>query len=134
MATDTGGNQAVDFVWGNMPMQPDTFRGGSPLNEALGDHIVATSGYNGFPDYLPVAPYLDTVENVEVLDVLGDLAAAAEASIEATGLVWALGTPANNAAGATALNDGTVKSTSPAAGTIVNSGTTVTGVVYAYTA
>lgn len=48
MATDTSGNQAVDFVWGNMPMQPDTGRG-TALDKTKDSHNIAGYGYNGFP-------------------------------------------------------------------------------------
>jgi hypothetical protein len=50
MATDSKGNQYVDFVYGNMPMQPDTGRG-QVLDKALDGHgPFVAGGYNGFPN------------------------------------------------------------------------------------
>lgn len=131
MARDTGGNIAIDFVWGNMPMQPNDDRGSDTLNASLDNHIIASTQYNGYPGYTPVTPYLDTVANVAVPDVVGDATADATTAIEAAGLVVSASTTATDA---TAENDGTVKSQSPAAGTTVNVGTTVAIVSYAYSA
>jgi hypothetical protein len=79
MALDTSGQQAVDFVWGNFPMQPNDDRaaavtpaniGGSTgdyawaattrvaadrLNAALDNHAVAEAGWAGYPAYYPAA-------------------------------------------------------------------------------
>lgn len=131
MARDTGGNVAVDFVWGNMPIQPNDDRGSDTLDAALDNHVIVTTKYNGFPDYTPVSPYLDTVANVAVPDVVAALTAAATSTLEAAGLVVSATTTAT---GATVDNDGTVASTSPAAGTMVNVGSTVAIVSYAYVA
>lgn len=54
LATD--GNVAVDFVWGNMPMQPNDDRPNTAtgrLDPALDNHINALSGWNGYPQYSP---------------------------------------------------------------------------------
>ena len=56
MATDTSGQQAVDFVWGNFPMQPNDARPNTTderLDPTLDSHIIALSGWNGFPQYSP---------------------------------------------------------------------------------
>lgn len=77
MATDTSGQQAVDFVWGNFPMQPNADRAGSVtntggatgdyswaqttqvasdrLNAALDNHANAEAGWAGYPSYTPAA-------------------------------------------------------------------------------
>ena len=85
MATDTSGNQAVDFVWGNFPMQPNADRadsatvsqiGGSTgdyswgtttkvastrLDPALDNHVIAEAGWAGYPAYTPgVGNYIVT--------------------------------------------------------------------------
>jgi len=74
MATDSSGQQAVDFVWGNFPMQPNDDRaatisntGGSTgdygwaqttlvasarLNAALDNHVNVESGWSGYPNFL----------------------------------------------------------------------------------
>lgn len=80
MATDTSGNQKVDFVWGNFPMQPNDDRtdGGATvvvaadaaqnydwsgysvypsarLNAALDNHANAEAGWAGYPNYVAAA-------------------------------------------------------------------------------
>jgi hypothetical protein len=65
---DDAGNVAIDFVWGNFPMQPNDVRPdnvGATLSDtvytrvagrldpALDNHIIALSGWNGFPQYAP---------------------------------------------------------------------------------
>ena len=53
---DTSGQVAVDFVWGNMPMQPNDDRPNTAtgrLDPALDNHINALSGWNGYPQYSP---------------------------------------------------------------------------------
>ena len=80
MALDTSGNQKVDFVWGNFPMQPNDDRtdGGTTvvvaadaaqnydwsgysvypsgrLDAALDNHAVAEAGWAGYPAYYPAA-------------------------------------------------------------------------------
>jgi len=165
MATDTSGNQKVDFVWGNLPMQPDADRQTSPdfefgtgsaqalgtesgnkywkrrgkiasakLDSTLDNHIIATAGYEGFPDFIQGAPYDDTTANATVPNVVGLSESAANTALVAAGLVKGAVTTANNAAGATALNDGLVKTQTPAAATVVNAGASVALVKYAYTA
>jgi hypothetical protein len=74
MATDTSGNQAVDFVWGNFPTQPNTERGTTAtntggttgdygwaqttqvgsglLNPALDNHANVEAGWAGYPNYV----------------------------------------------------------------------------------
>lgn len=133
MATDSGGNQKVDYVWGNMPPQPDTGRA-TPLDGSKGFHAMLKAGYNGFPDYIPAAPYLDEIANVVVPNVVGKTESAANTDLVAAGLVKGAVTTADNAAGATSENDGKVKTQTPAAGTVVNTGTSVALVKYAYTA
>lgn len=128
MARDTEGNIAVDFVWGNMPMQPDDDREDA-LDPALDGHIIASSNYNGFPDYTPSAPYLDTITNVTVPNVVGKTEAAAETDLVAADLI--LGTVSSTLTGATTVNDGKVKSQSPAAASLVNTGAPVAVVLYA---
>jgi energy-converting hydrogenase Eha subunit B len=78
MATDTGGNQAVDYVWGNMPMQPDAGRG-TVLDKTKDSHNIAGFGYNGYPGYTP--------GGVVVPNLIGDTSAAAGTALAAVGLV-----------------------------------------------
>lgn len=80
MATDTSGNQKVDFAWGNLPMQPNDDRtDGTPtvvvasnatenkqwsgytvypsarLNPALDNHDSAEAGWAGYPAFIEAA-------------------------------------------------------------------------------
>ena len=123
----------VDFAWGNIPMQPNDDRDVN-LDETLDSHIIATSGYEGFPAFITGAPYDDTIENAVVPNVVGLTEAAATTALTNVGLVKGAVTTANNASGATAINDGKVKTQSVAAGTNVNEGTSVALVKYAYVA
>lgn len=132
---DDAGNVRVDHVWGNMPMQPDDARGENTLDPALDNHIIATSGWNGFPGFIPnQAVYQDTIPNVTVPNVVNLTQAAATTAIENAGLEVDTVSTADNDAGATEANDGKVKTQTPAAGTVVNEGTEVDLVVYDYTA
>ena len=53
---DTAGEVAIDFVWGNFPIQPNDARPNTAtgrLDPALDSHIIALSGWNGYPQYSP---------------------------------------------------------------------------------
>jgi len=65
---DDAGNVAIDFVWGNFPIQPNDDRPDAAsatlsttvytrvagrLDPAADNHIIALSGWNGFPQYAP---------------------------------------------------------------------------------
>jgi hypothetical protein len=53
---DTAGEVAIDFVWGNFPIQPNDARPNTTderLDPTLDSHIIALSGWNGFPQYNP---------------------------------------------------------------------------------
>jgi hypothetical protein len=53
---DDSGEVAIDFVWGNFPIQPNDARPNTTaerLDPALDNHIIALSGWNGFPLYNP---------------------------------------------------------------------------------
>jgi hypothetical protein len=52
---DSAGNVAVDFVWGNFPLQPNDVRT-NLLSPTLDNHAIATTGWNGYPQYLPGNP------------------------------------------------------------------------------
>ena len=77
MSVDSSGRQAVDFVWGNIPMQPNDDRaatitntGGSTgdygwaqttkvasarLNPAVDNHSNVEAGWAGYPSFIPAA-------------------------------------------------------------------------------
>jgi hypothetical protein len=126
---DTGDNVKVDFVWGNVPMQPNDDRGGNTLDPDLDNHIIVVAEYNGFPGYTPVPPFTDTVENGTVPNVVGSTESAANSALVAVGLVK--GAVTSTPVGATTVNDAKVKTQSVAAGTVVNEGTAVALTLFA---
>jgi hypothetical protein len=127
---DDLGNVQVDFVWGNMPLQPDDQRGENTLDPALDGHIIATSGYEGFPGFVTGGVYDDTVANVAVPVLTGVLAATAATRLTNAGLVGNL--LATTTDGATTQNNGKVASQTPTAGTVVNVGDTVDYSLFEY--
>jgi len=130
---DDGGNVQVDYVWGNLPMQPNDARGMATLDPALDNHVIAAEGWSGYPSFIPnFEGDGDAVPNVTVPDVRGLDATAAEAALVAAGLE--IGTVGTTGTGATEENDGLVKTQSIAAGTLKNQGDAVNVVVYAYVA
>lgn len=50
--TDSAGHPQVDFVWGNMPMQPNDERD-TNLDPALDNHVIAATGWSNYPSYIP---------------------------------------------------------------------------------
>lgn len=51
---DDKGNVVVDFVWGNFPLQPNDEReDGKRLDFSLDNHVLAQTGWNGYPLYVP---------------------------------------------------------------------------------
>ena len=67
MALDDGGNQVVDFVWGNMAIQPSYNEGDRPdtgpqtLIEANGDQNKGWSGTTVYP-----SGWLDRLQTIEL--------------------------------------------------------------------
>ena len=49
---DDAGNTQVDFVWGNLPIQPNTGRD-DDLDPALDNHAIVTTGYANYPQFIP---------------------------------------------------------------------------------
>ena len=81
---DDLGNVQVDFVWGNFPLQPDADRGEDTLDPGLDNHIIATTGYANFPQFLPnYAGDGDTGFETIVPNVRGLFLNAAQDAIEA---------------------------------------------------
>ena len=79
---DDKGNVAVDFVWGNMPMQPNDVRaenGGSLLDYTLDSHNIVEDGWNGYPLYTPNSAGSQTggVDYITVPNLLGAVKADA---------------------------------------------------------
>jgi hypothetical protein len=100
---DSAGNVAVDFVWGNFPLQPNDVRrdnGGTNLNYALDSHNIAEDGWNGYPQYTPntTGSQSGGVDYATVPNVLGQLTADATDTLLDSTLVASVQTAATNAA------------------------------------
>lgn len=99
---DTAGEVAIDFVWGNFPMQPNDVRPeGSRLDPALDNHITALSGWNGYPQYNPNTTGEDvagSTDYVLVPNVIGLTTALAQDAMRDASLVSTTATAATNAA------------------------------------
>lgn len=98
---DTAGNVAVDFVWGNFPLQPNDVReenGGELLDATLDNHSIAYEGWNGFPLYTPGEEGAEGAGYIVVPSVLGQTTANATDILEDAGLVVTAASAATNAA------------------------------------
>lgn len=126
---DDGGNVQVDFVWGNIPMQPDDARGENVLDPDLDNHIIAAEGWSGYPSYIPnFEGDGDDTPNVTVPNVVGLDLTDAGAAFEAAGL--AIGTVSETITGATEANNLLVKTQSVAAGSLANQNDEIDLVLY----
>ena len=96
---DTAGNVAVDFVWGNFPLQPNDVReenGGDLLDPDLDNHVIAYEGWNGYPLYTPDTEGAEGAGYIVVPSVIGQTTANATDILEDAGLVVTAGTAATN--------------------------------------
>jgi hypothetical protein len=97
---DDKGNVVVEFVWGNLPMQPNDVReenGGGLLDPALDNHSIAYEGWNGYPLYNPGEEGAEGAGYIVVPSVLGATTAVATNILEDAGLVVTAATAATNA-------------------------------------
>jgi len=86
---DDEGNIVVDFVWGNMPTQPNDVRvenGGGLLDIDLDNHGIAYAGWNGYPLYDPNTSG-EGIGFVAVPNVIGVDKDTAKTLLEDIGLV-----------------------------------------------
>jgi hypothetical protein len=111
---DTAGEVAIDFVYGNFPIQPNdarpdaasatlsttvTTRVAGRLDPALDNHINALSGWNGYPQYTPNTTGEDVLgptNYVLVPNVLGLTTALATDAMKDASLVPTTATAASN--------------------------------------
>jgi hypothetical protein len=106
---DSSGNVAVDFVWGNFPLQPNDERlenGGGLLDPTLDNHEIAYQNWNGYPLVID-ADNNSVLEGtagpegagfVAVPSVIGVATALASRILVDDGFVVTTGTAATNAA------------------------------------
>lgn len=96
---DDAGNVAVDFVWGNFPLQPNDVReenGGELLDATLDNHSIAYEGWNGYPLYTPDTEGAEGAGFIVVPSVIGQTTANATDILEDAGLVVTAGSAATN--------------------------------------
>ena len=126
---DSAGEVAIDFVWGNFPIQPNDARPDAAsatlsetvytrvpgrLDPAADNHIIALSGWNGFPQYAPNTAGEDVAgatDYVLVPSVLGLTTALATDAMKDASLVPTTATAATNVAGSITDIDRTAGST-----------------------
>jgi len=100
---DTAGEVAIDFVWGNMPMQPNDARPdalANRLDPALDNHIIALSGWGGYPQFVANTPGEDVAgptNYVLVPSVLGLTTALAQDAMKDASLTVTTASAAANA-------------------------------------
>jgi hypothetical protein len=122
---DSSGQVAVDFVWGNLPIQPNDERaenGGGLLSAALDNHNIAYQGYNGYPKYTPNTQGPEGAGYILVPSVLGVATALASRILTDDGLTVTTATAATN----TATQPTGVNATTTTSATITIAGGTTT--------
>ena len=112
---DSAGEVAIDFVYGNLPIQPNdarpnaasatlsttvTTRVAGRLDPAADSHINALSGWNGYPQYTPNTAGEDVAGSVDYIlvpDVRGFTTALAEDAMKDASLTVTTAAAATNA-------------------------------------
>ncbi|CAB4128830.1 hypothetical protein UFOVP223_73 [uncultured Caudovirales phage] len=130
---DDKGNVVVDFVWGNLPLQPNDDRvEPALLDYTLDNHIVADAAYNGYPLYVPNTRGADTsltLDYIKVPSVLGKTSALAIDALEDAGFATKAGVgtiTSNTGTTAKALTRVNVTSTTVAVVYLANANTLFT--------
>jgi hypothetical protein len=99
---DDAGNVVVDFVWGNIPMQPNDEREENGqtglLDPTLDNHSIAYENWNGYPLYTPGTAGAEGAGYIIVPSVLGQTTTNATDILEDDGLVVTVAAGATNAA------------------------------------
>jgi hypothetical protein len=133
---DSAGNVAVDFVWGNLPLQPNDDRvEPALLNSALDNHIIALSNWGGYPLFTANSAGSDVVgstDYITVPNVLGKTTALAIDALEDAGFATTAGVNTITTASAatnTATQPTRVNVTATTAATITVAGGTSTWAV-----
>ena len=103
---DSAGEVAIDFVWGNMPIQPNDARpdtASGRLDPEADNHIIALSGWGGYPQFIANSAgedvVGDTTDYVLVPNVLGLTTALAQDAMKDASLTVTTASAATNAAG-----------------------------------
>lgn len=127
---DSAGNVVVDFVWGNMPMQPNDVRhenGGTHLDFTLDSHNIVEDSWNGYPLYTPntAGNQSGGVDYITVPSVLGLATATAQELLYDAGYATANVTTASGATN-TATQPTRINVTATTAATVYVTGGTGT--------
>lgn len=109
---DDAGNVVVDHVWGNLPMQPNDVREenaqewvGNPLLDAdLDNHVIAYTGWNGYPLYEPNTAGPEGAGYIVVKNVIGQTTENAIDILEDSGLVVTTSSATNTPKDVTRFN------------------------------
>jgi len=111
---DDKGNVVVDFVWGNLPLQPNDDRvEPNLLNYTLDNHIIAEANYGGYPLFVANSRGSDTstsVDYVTVPNILGKTTSLAIDALEDAGF-YVAATGVNTITTATAATNTAVQPT-----------------------
>jgi hypothetical protein len=93
--TDDRGNVCVDFVWGGFPLQPNDDRADTNrLDYTLDSHIIADSGWSGYPLFTANSTGSDVAgptDYITVPSVLGKTTALAIDALKDAGFTSAAG-------------------------------------------
>lgn len=101
---DDAGNVAIDFVWGNFPIQPNDARPNTTaerLDPALDNHIIALSGWGGYPQFTANSTGEDvagSTDYVLVPSVLGLTTSLAQDAMKDASLTVTTASAATNTA------------------------------------
>ena len=101
---DDSGEVAIDFVWGNFPIQPNDARPNTTaerLDPALDNHIIALSGWGGYPLFTANSTGEDvagSTDYVLVPSVLGFTTALAQDAMKDASLTVTTASGATNTA------------------------------------
>ena len=92
---DDAGNVVVDFVWGNLPLQPNDDRvEPNLLDWSLDNHIIADSGWGGYPLFVANSTGSDVAGSTDYIlvpSVLGKTTALAIDALEDAGFTTKAG-------------------------------------------
>ena len=132
---DSSGQVVVDFVWGNLPIQPNDQRSSSNrLDITLDNHINTESGWQGYPLFTPNSTGADIIGSTDyvlVPSVLGITTASATDALQDVSLVvtaagGATNTPISITAAARTAGSATATVTATGAGAAFPVGTSIT--------
>ena len=130
---DDKGNVVVDFVWGNLPLQPNDDRvEPNLLDWSLDNHIIADSGWGGYPLFTSNSTGADVAGSTDYIlvpSVLGKTTALAIDALEDAGFATKAGVNTITTASAatnTATQPTRINVTATTAATVYVSGGTGT--------